>query len=354
MRFFRNTMVCLIIFFIVAILSFCGFYYYGISPVGNSDKKITVDIPYGSSRDEIASILKDEDLIRNATIFTLYLKLNGIETLQAGTYSFTKNMNLETIVDKIVNGEILGASTTMTFKEGKTISDLATLIASKTDYTEEEFIALAANKEYLTELIKDYWFLTNDILDDGLYFPLEGYLFPDTYDIYNLTLKQIIEIQLDNTKKVLDDYKTEIEASKYNIHQIMTMASMVELEGNNDSNRAGIARVFYNRLDDGISLGSDVTAHYGVQKSMSEEITQAELDADNPYNTRNTSFAGLPLGPISNPSESSIEAALNPTDSNYNYFMADKNGKIYFSKTLAEQTAKIKELKEQGLWFTYD
>ena len=132
-------------------------------------------------------------------------------------------------------------------------------------------------------------------------------------------------------------------------------ALVVETEGLNDEGRKNVASVFYNRLDLGMSLGSDVTTYYAAGIDMGErDLYQAEIDAVNAYNTRPGAMAGkLPIGAICNPSISSIEAAVKPNKTSYLYFVADKNGKVYFTKTLAEHNQIINELKTEGLWFTY-
>lgn len=211
------------------------------------------------------------------------------------------------------------------------------------------------NKTYLQELVNKYWFLTDDILIDDIYYPLEGYLFPNTYEFYkNASVKDIINKMLDETSSKLANIKSDIEKSNYSIHEIITMASIVESEGANSDDRKGVAGVFYNRLNDNWSLGSDVTAYYGVKKDFSSDLYQAEIDDCNPYNTRGTcAISGLPIGPISNPSLESIKAALNPSNHDYYYFVADKHKKTYFTKTYSEHVAKTNELKSAGLWFTY-
>ena len=160
---------------------------------------------------------------------------------------------------------------------------------------------------------------------------------------------------LDNTDKKLKKYESSFANSKYSIHEILTLASIVELESvGND--RAGVAGVFFNRLNIKQTLGSDVTTYYGAKIDMNErDLTQAELTSINGYNTRVSSMAGkLPIGPICNPSVLSVEAVLNPTKSDYYYFVADKNKKVYYTKNYNEHLAIIKKLKSEGLWYTYD
>ena len=143
--------------------------------------------------------------------------------------------------------------------------------------------------------------------------------------------------------------------SSNNYHQLLSLASVVELEAKDPTDRLNVAAVFYNRLNANMQLGSDVTTYYAAKVDMSErDLYAAELNAVNPYNTRSSTMAGkLPVGPICNPSISSIIAAITPAKNNYYFFVADKNGDVYFTKTLQEHNAKIAELKRKGLWFTY-
>ena len=189
-------------------------------------------------------------------------------------------------------------------------------------------------------------------------YPLEGYLFPNTYEFYaTSTPKDIIEKMLNSTASVLEDLKESITNSGYSVHEILTMACIVESEGANSDDRAGVAGVFYNRLKRGESLGSDVTTYYGAKVELSErDLYQAEIDdCSNGYNTRGLcNWGKLPVGPINNPSLDSIKASLNPSNHDYLFFVADKNKKTYFTKTNSEHDAKVRELKAAGLWYTYN
>ena len=153
-------------------------------------------------------------------------------------------------------------------------------------------------------------------------------------------------------EEVLDDYKEEIEASKYSIHELLTLASIVEVEGSTSDDRAGVAGVFYNRLNSGWSLGSDATTYYAAKIDFSErDLYMSEINDINAYNTRPAAMAGkLPVGPICSPSQESIEAVLHKEDHDYYYFVADKNGKIYYNKTSSGHLQTIKEIKEAGNW----
>ena len=158
---------------------------------------------------------------------------------------------------------------------------------------------------------------------------------------------------ISNMEKQLEKYKSAFSKKDYSIHQIMTVASMIELEVTEDS-RKDVAGLFYNRLDDNMSLGSDPTSYYGAKKSMNAELSQAEYDALNAYNTRAIGMEGkLPVGPISNPSINAIDAALNPNKHDYYYFVTDKNGKVYLTKDYETHNKTINKLKTEGLWLEW-
>jgi len=155
--------------------------------------------------------------------------------------------------------------------------------------------------------------------------------------------------------KETNSLKTSIEESKYSVHELLTLASIVESEGANSDDRKGVAGVFYNRLNRGEALGSDVTAYYAAKKDFSSDLWQYEIDACSPYNTRGKcAVKGIPVGPISSPSYESIKAAISPSVHDYLFFVADKNKKTYFTKTNSEHEAKIRELRAAGLWYTYN
>jgi UPF0755 protein len=150
------------------------------------------------------------------------------------------------------------------------------------------------------------------------------------------------------------DNKNLFSKSKLSVNEIYSLASMAEQEAKSSDDRLLVASIFMNRLANGMNLGSDVTTYYGVQKDMAKgDLTNQELNADNGYNTRLATFKTLPIGPICAPSLSSIKAALNYTNTNYLYFVSDKNGKIYPAKTYDEHNSIIEDLKAKNLWFTY-
>lgn len=349
----KIRVLALILGFIGLLLISCFIYYqYNISPTDKSSKaNIEVVIPEGMSTTDIAKTLYDKGLIKNEFFFKVYLKLNKVSSLKASTYLLTKSMSMKEIVIELENGNTNDNVIKLTFKEGENIKDYANMISKKTNITSEEFISTIKDTTFLTKLIDDYWFLTDSILNENIYYPLEGYLFPDTYEFSkdNLNSEIIIRKLLDEEERKLAVYKDVLEKS--DIHSIITLASIAELEGVKDEDRKTIISVFNNRLAKGMNLGSDVTTYYAFDEEMSSDLTSEMFNTYNPYNTRNSKMAGrLPVGPICNPSLSSIDAAINPNSSDYLYFVADKNRNVYFTKSATEHEEKVQELKENGDW----
>ena len=322
------------------------------SPINSkSNAQIEVIIPNGTTTRQIGTILKQKNLIRSELFFNIYVKLNRVGSMKASTYTMSKSMSLSEIVNALEDGNSYNPDVIkITFKEGERITDFCEDIAAKTNHTYDEVIAVMQDKTYIQTLIDKYWFLTDTILNESIYYPLEGYLAPNTYNFANKDVKieTIIEKMLDQTNSILTKYESTMTNT---VHYYITMASMAELEGTNTENRKQIVGVFENRLNIGMNLGSDVTTYYALQQAMDQDLTTAQFSTVNPYNTRSTTMMGkMPVGPICNPSISSIEASINPTQSDYYYFVADKYGKIYFTRTIAEHNAKVQEIKEKGDW----
>ena len=365
----KKILIIVLIIILLVILAIGGTFLYlknwyegNLKSVNSNEsgKEISVEIEKGSGTVGIATILEKNKVIRNADAFKIYLKLNKINTLQAGKYVFNNGKdNVKTIVEKLKNGEVVDESVKITFVEGKTLNNFAKVISEKTNNSLDDVYNLIEDEEYIDSLIEKYWFITNEIKNEDIYYNLEGYLKPDTYTFENkdVSVEEIFNVILNFTDKFLssDTVKPLIESSGLSIHQILTLASVIEKEASNKGDMPKIAGVFYNRLNNGMPLGSDVTTYYAFQIDLSEsDLTSEQLNTYNPYNTRHSSMAGkLPVGPICNPSESAILAVINPDIEDYYYFVADKNGKTYFTKNYNEHTKIVKELKEKGLWYSY-
>lgn len=352
---YKNIVAAFLIFVIilVAILVSCIWYYKSnLKPVKTEDNKIEFIVEKGSTYQSLSTSLEEKGLIRSSLMYKIYIKLNNPASLQAGTYMLNQNMSVEEIINTLEKGSNYNPDVIrITFKEGLVVPKVAELIEQKTNHTKEEFYKVLKDTNYIDTLITKYWFLTDDIKNKKLYYPLEGYLYPNTYEYINkdVSIKTIIESMLDSMEKNLNPYKEEILKSKYSIHEIITLSSMIQSEGNNISDFKKMASVFLTRLDKKMKLQSCASAYYGAKKIMGkDEFGDAYLKTNN-YNTYVVN--ALPIGPISSPGIDAIEAVLNPSDTDYLYFASDKNMKVYFSKTLAEHNKTVNELKKAGNWY---
>ena len=350
-----KIVLVLLIVIIVAILMW---YKLSLRHVSKKIGEKEIVIPIGTSTKQIASILKDNKLIRNKTSFVVYAKLHKNANFKAGKYTLNGNMNVKQITEILQTGVMFDPNQiSITYLEGKTIPWLARKIADTTNNNEEDVYNLLKNEEYINSLIEKYWFITEDIKNEDIYYALEGYLFPDTYSLKGKDVKveEIFEKMLDQMETVLNNYKAEIESKGLTVHEILTIASIVEAESVHDEDRKDVASVVYNRIHLNMAIQSDVTTYYAIKVDMGErDLKLSEINSNNPYNTRGPNMNGkLPVGPIASVSKSSIEAAINPNTTNYLFFVADKTGKVYFTRTNEEHNQIINKLKSEGLWFEY-
>ena len=356
MKNFRNMAIILLVVFTTVILALGVYYKVNMTGTSNSDTKKIVNIEEGTIND-IAKTLKDNNLIKNVSIFKVYIKLTNKSNLKAGTYELSENMGVEKIVKILEEGTKYNPNEiSITFKEGINIRKIATLISENTNNSYDDVIKKASDETFIDTLINKYWFLTENIKNKNIYYSLEGYLFPDTYRFNNreVTTEEIFTKMLDEMDKKLSKYKDEINKSDLSVHEIITLASVVELEGAKATDRKGVAGVFYNRLASSAypTLGSDATTYYASKiDDWSYSLTYKELnDCKNKYNTRCSSNTGLPIGPICNPGIESIEATINPDKHEYYYFVADCNGKVYLTKNSTEHNNIINKLKKEDNW----
>ena len=340
------------------------FYTDSIKAVGGN-KEISFEVLSGDTYAALGPKLKKSGLIKSELVYKVYIKINELDSLKIGVYNLNTNMDLKTILTT------LGKSTSynpnvvsITFREGINIRDVAKEIEKVLGISSGAVLEVMNDKDYIRELIKKYWFLEDNILNSKIYYPLEGYLFPSTYEVYkNSTIEDVIEKMLDQTDKVLTKYKDAIEKSDYSIHEILTLASIVELESGfgttSDSEEYSVtdlvASTFHNRVQGNWSLGSDVTTYYYLKIDDFKTSLNGNPNlytCDYAYNTRCTSFTGLPVGPISLSGEEAIASSINIVPSDYYYFVADCKGKAYFTKdkTGREHRNVINKLKAEGNW----
>ena len=321
-------------------------------PVDSGNKEdVEVVVTSGMSTGQIGEMLKEKDLIYSVRFFKVYVKIHHVVSLKASKYVLHKNMSLGEIVRTLEKGSNYNPDRIkLTFKEGLRITDYAKVVEKGTNHSSLEYFQIMNDSSYIKTLIEKYWFLTDSILDSNIYYPLEGYLAPDTYyfDNKDVSITSIIETMLDEMEEKLEKYKDGLLKDP---HYYLTMASIIELEGTNLDNRKMIAGIFENRLHSGMNLGSDVTTYYGLQAAMTSDLSSEQFASVNFYNTRSSTMIGkMPIGPICNPSILSVEASVNPTPSDYLFFVADKNGKIYYTKKKKKNDQKVAEIKKNGDW----
>ena len=341
----------ILIILIVAVVLITGGAFFYLGGIGAVDAKnndtITVNIPSGSGASSIVDILDENGLVKNKLCAKIHAKINGYDSLQANSYMFNKSMTLPEMFEAINTGDFEYISKQQfTIIEGATIPQAAEAMAQELPYTEKEILAAWSDKDYLNELIEKYWFITDDVLADGIMYPLEGYIYPETYFVTdeNATIEDITAVMLDKTDEELSERKDAIEKSGRSVHEFLALSSIVENESLFEKDRPKIAGVFINRLNEDMALQSDITVLYALQEKR-VDVTYADLEVDSKYNTyKNT---GLPVGPVCAVSASTMDDVLNYEKSDYLYFFATENGEVIYSKTLEEHEKVV----EENIWY---
>ncbi|WP_226673205.1 endolytic transglycosylase MltG [Rossellomorea aquimaris] len=304
-------------------------------------KPVKVDIPIGSGVTSIGSILEEKGIVKNSTVFKYYVKFNNEAGFQAGSYDLTPSMTLNEIVNSLKTGKVMRkAEFKITIPEGLQLDQIAEIIAEKSPYKKEEIEKKLNDKKWLEQLKEEYpELITDEILNKDIKRPLEGYLYPATYPFYEKkpSLDTILKKMIAQTNEVLAQYQEAMAANDYTPHELLTLSSLIEEEATEKADRGKISSVFYNRMEEGMPLQTDPTVLYALGKHKSKTVYK-DLEVDSPYNTYQVK--GLPPGPIANAGVSSIEAALQPEDTEYYYFLAASNGSVYYSETLDEHNEK--------------
>ena len=335
-----------------------GIYNHYFAPVDQTDvSEIGFTVSSGQSLSGVANRLEQAGLIRSHTVFKYYCDFAGMgQKIQTGTYLLNRSMTMLEIADRLTTGDGNPLVRNITLIPGETVEDFADklytagVIASKDSFLEK----CRTGKDF-----SDYYYIADALATKNVSkrrYVLEGYLAPDTYEVYtNASDDDIIRKLLSQTEAVFPVERQE-RASElgYTMDQILTMASLIEKEAG-AADFARVSAVFHNRLKAGMKLQSDVTIHYitGMRKMA---LANSDLQTDSLYNTY--VYSGLPLGPVCNPSASAIDAALYPdevfTAGGYLYFCAKdpESGELYFSKTLEEHEQAVKIYAP--LWQAYD
>ena len=324
------------------------FFTSGLGAVSKDDKSdVVVTIEQGYGAYDILYALDEAGLVKNDLCGKLYMKLLAPDKLQANTYVLNKTLSFKEMVTIIAEGDLhYVQSCRFTIIEGGTYKDAAAAISKTLGFGEDEIIAKWSDTAYLKELINNHDFLTDEILNDNIICPLEGYLYPETYTVMetNPTIESITEMILSVTAQQLEPMKDQIVELGMTYHEFLSFASVVENESLFEEDRAKIAGVFINRLEEGMALQSDITVLYALGEKR-VDVTYADLEVDSQYNTYK--YAGLPVGPVSNPYGKTMEDCINYEKHDYYYFFATEDGKVLYTKTLAEH----EQVVEENLWY---
>lgn len=308
-----------------------GWYAWATAPVGSGDSQ-TFSVASGDSPSVIAKNLQDAKLIRSSFAFEIYVKLHGASaSLQAGTYEFSSSQSVGAIVDDLVAGK--NTTRNVFIPPGLTLKQLADpdvkgSFAAQGFSSEEIQQAFAAT--YTSPLLKDK---PTDA-------SLEGYIYPETFQIEDGdTLESVLQRSFDTLYEKLqaDGYIEKFAAQGFNIHQALTMGSIIQEETGDPVVQKKVAQVFLNRLGAGMTLGSDVTFIYAARQMGVQPVSTL----DSPYNTR--IHTGLPPGPIATMNYSALQALADPTPSDYLFFVAGDDGTVYFSRTNEEHLQLVQQ-----------
>lgn len=331
-----------------------------LSPVDPLDESpIAFSVQSGNSLSRVARNLESQGLIKSHTVFKYYCDFVGLgQKIQAGDYLIQKNMNMFEIASLLTTGDGNPITTDITIIPGTTVE---TIVAN---LKEQGVLNEASATEFLTicrtaQGVEDYYFIADEMKlqsASSRRYLLEGYLSPNTYEIYtDATPLTIIKKLLSQTDKVFtSDWQTRADEINMSMDEVLILASMIEKEAKK-ADFAKVSAVFHNRLSTGMKLQSDPTIHY-VTGERRMSLRQSDLAVDSPYNTYNVK--GLPAGPICNPSPEAINAALYPDEGyvaeKYLYFCSKdpSTGELHFSRTLEEHERAVEIYAP--LWKAYD
>lgn len=312
----------------IILLGTFSWYFLSLRPVNAADaSRKNIKIESGMSVNAIAAMLQEKQIVRSARAFSLYVRFHNAESsIQAGDFVLQPLMTVEEIVRTLNKG--YSEEVTITIPEGYTVKDIDALLVKKELIKDGEFLACAQTCDF-----SGFSFLPQAAALAKRGGKVEGYLFPDTYFVIRdgfTPEKFLIRLLGTFRTRVVEGLKDDITASKRSLHDIVTMASLIEEETRTNDERAIISGILWKRFRENVGLGVDATVRYIVEKPTAA-ITLTDLDIDSAYNLRK--YRGLPPGPIANSGLESIKAALYPEESKYWYYLHGKDGQIRYAET---------------------
>ena len=359
---FKTFFISLLIF--LGLISAGGYFGYqyvqsSLQPVDASSKQyVTVQIPEGANVQTIGSTLEKSGLIKHGVIFAFYAKYKNYSDLKSGYYNLQKSMSTEDIIHELQKGGTAEAQepalANLTIPEGYTIDQIAQAVGQlqgefKEPLTADAFLAKVQDENFISQEVAKYPSLLESLptKESGVRYRLEGFLFPATYSIKeSTTIESLIDEMLATMDKTLAPHYSAIKSKNLTVNELLTIASLVEKEGAKTEDRKLIAGVFYNRLNLGMPLQSNIAILY-AQGKLGQKISLADdagIDTtiNSPYNVYTK--AGLMPGPVDSPSLDAIEASINQTKSDNLYFVANvTDGKVYYAATQEEHDRNVAE-----------
>jgi len=357
---FKAFFISLLIF--LALISAGGYFGYqyvqsSLQPVDADSKQyVTVQIPEGSNVQEIGKTLEDAGLIKHGLVFSLYAKYKNYADLKSGYYNLQKSMSTEDIIHELQKGGTAEAQepvlATLTIPEGYTIDQMAQAVGQlqgdfKEPLTADAFLAKVQDENFISQEVAKYPSLLESLptKESGARYRLEGFLFPATYSIKeSTTVESLIDEMLAAMDKTLAPHYSTIKSKNLTVNELLTIASLVEKEGAKTDDRKLIAGVFYNRLNLGMPLQSNIAILY-AQGKLGQKISLADdagidTSINSPYNVYTN--LGLMPGPVDSPSLDAIESSINQTKSENLYFVADvTDGKVYYASNKEEHDRNV-------------
>mgnify|MGYP000886051694 FL=1 len=359
---FKAFFISLLIFLgLISAGAYFGYQYVqsSLQPVDASSKQyVTVQIPEGANVQTIGSTLEKSGLIKHGLVFSLYAKYKNYADLKSGYYNLQKSMSTEDIIHELQKGGTAEAQepalANLTIPEGYTIDQMAQAVGQlqgdfKEPLTAEAFLAKVQDENFISQEVAKYPSLLESLptKESGVRYRLEGFLFPATYSIKeSTTIESLIDEMLAAMDKTLAPHYSTIKSKNLTVNELLTIASLVEKEGAKTEDRKLIAGVFYNRLNLGMPLQSNIAILY-AQGKLGQKISLADdagIDTtiNSPYNVYTK--AGLMPGPVDSPSLDAIEASINQTKSDNLYFVANvTDGKVYYAATQEEHDRNVAE-----------
>ncbi|MEG2684594.1 MAG: endolytic transglycosylase MltG [Erysipelotrichaceae bacterium] len=342
----KGIIITIAIIALVVIVGAFAFYKVNLGPATKESTIIAYEIKAGDSVDGVIKSLKEKGLIKNELVAKIYVKLNGLSNIKVGLFDLDASKDTPTILKTLNDSSAANTdSVLITIPEGKWAKDIAKEISNKTNLSEEELLEAWNDEAYIKTLQKDYPFISNEVFNKAYRVKLEGYLFPNSYQVdKTTTVDKVTRTFLNGNKAVYDEFAKDIKASGKTYHEVLTFASVVQYESATVADMNKIAGVFENRFKINMRMESSVTLCYALYNYDKWEECEHAHQIDSPYNTYLND--GLPIGPILNPGKDAINAVLHPEKSDYLFFVADIYGDktVYYFKTFEEHDKKAAEL----------